>query len=262
MQVLKFGGSSVANAENIKKVLAIIQQKSKSDKLVVVVSALGGITDLLLQCSRLAATGDLDHKIKLQEIEQRHLQTVKELIPITIQSSILSFVKTQCNELDDICKGIFVLRELSPAIKDRMMGFGELLSSRIIAEALGAENIKAHWTDARKLIVTDSTFGHAIVDFAATDNNINNYFKENTADLYLVPGFISANEKGVQTTLGRGGSDYTAAIFAAAISTSCLEIWTDVSGMMTAVPGLLQMQKLFLRYLTRKQWNFRTLAQK
>jgi aspartokinase/homoserine dehydrogenase 1 len=244
MQVLKFGGSSVANAENIKKVLAIIQQKSKSDKLVVVVSALGGITDLLLQCSRLAATGDLDYKVKLQEIEQRHIQTVKELIPITIQSSILSFVKTQCNELEDICKGIFVLRELSPAIKDRMMGFGELLSSRIIAEALGVENIKAHWTDARKLIVTDSTFGHAIVDFAATDNNINNYFKENTADLYLVPGFISANEKGVQTTLGRGGSDYTAAIFAAAISTSCLEIWTDVSGMMTADPRIVANAKV------------------
>ncbi|MEO7045308.1 MAG: bifunctional aspartate kinase/homoserine dehydrogenase I [Ferruginibacter sp.] len=244
MQVLKFGGSSVANAENIKKVLAIIQQKNKSSKLIVVVSALGGITDLLLQCSRMAATGDLDYKIKLQEIEQRHIQTVKELIPITIQSSILSFVKTQCNELEDICKGIFVLRELSPAIKDRMMGFGELLSSRIIAEAMEAADTKAHWTDTRKLIVTDSTFGHAIVDFAATDKNINNYLKQNPADLYLAPGFIAANDKGVQTTLGRGGSDYTAAIFASAISSPCLEIWTDVSGMMTADPRIVANAKV------------------
>ena len=116
MQVLKFGGSSVKNAENIRKVITIVKQKIKNGKTVVVVSALGGITDILLQCSNLAAAGDELYKEKLVEAEQRHLQTVKELIPITQQSAVLSLVKTLCNEIEDICNGIFLLRELSPTM--------------------------------------------------------------------------------------------------------------------------------------------------
>ncbi len=108
MQVLKFGGSSVANAENIKKVMAVVKEKITSDKTVVVVSALGGITDLLLKCSKLAAEGIENYKDQLAEIEQRHLQATRELIPINNQSSVLSFVKTQCNEIEDICNGIFL----------------------------------------------------------------------------------------------------------------------------------------------------------
>lgn len=244
MQVLKFGGSSVANAENIKKVLTILQQKTAQNKMIVVVSALGGITDLILQCSKMAAAGDAEYKTHLQEIEQRHLQAVRELIPITIQSSILSFVKTQCNEIEDICKGIFVLQELSPAIKDRVVGYGELLSSKIIAAFLENNDLKAHWTDARKLITTDSTFGNALVDFETTNKKIVSYLNENDASLYIVPGFIAANANGVQTTLGRGGSDYTAAIFAAAVGAEHLEIWTDVSGMMTADPRIVANAKI------------------
>jgi bifunctional aspartokinase / homoserine dehydrogenase 1 len=244
MQVLKFGGSSVANAENIKKVVAVIKEKAAHHTTLVVVSALGGITDLLLQCSQLAAEGKENYQSVLIEIEQRHLQTVRELIPINNQSSLLSFVKTQCNEIQDICNGIFLLRELSARTKDRMVSYGELLSSKIISAALIAENIDTHWIDSRQLIITNADYGNAQVDFSVSNQNISQYIQEHPALLYLAPGFVAANAEGIYTTLGRGGSDYTAAIFAAATNATDLEIWTDVSGMMTADPRLVPNAKI------------------
>jgi aspartokinase/homoserine dehydrogenase 1 len=244
MQVIKFGGSSVANAENIKKVIAVIKQKSTGEKTIVVVSALGGITDLILNCSQTAANGDIAYKTQLAEIESRHLQTVKDLIPITVQSGILSFVKTQCNEIEDICDGIFMLKELSPRTKDRIVSYGELLSSKIIAAALNATDTNAIWTEASALITTDANFGNAIVDFKITNTKIENFIKDNEANLYVVPGFIAKDASGEQTTLGRGGSDYTAAIFAAALNCNNLEIWTDVSGIMTADPRIVANAKI------------------
>lgn len=239
MQVLKFGGSSVANAENIKKVIAVLKKRTAAEQTIVVVSALGGITDLLLNCSHLAAQGVETYASTLIEIEQRHLQAVRELIPINNQSSLLSFVKTQCNEIEDICNGIFLLKELSPRTRDRIVSYGELLSSKIIAAALDAQDLPAHWLDSRQLIVTNSEHGNALVNFASSNQRIVDYVEKNEAPLYLAPGFIAANEEGINTTLGRGGSDYTAAIFAAACSATVLEIWTDVSGMMTADPRLV-----------------------
>ena len=239
MQVLKFGGSSVKNAANINKVIEIIKEKSKTEKTIVVVSALGGITDLLLQCSNLAAEADESYKQKLQEAEQRHLLTVKELLPLTQQSSLLSLVKTLCNEIEDICNGIFLLGELSERTKDRIVSYGEILSSQIIAARLLADTGDCVWKDSRELIVTDSHFGAATVDFAATDEKVNAYFNGTDAGVFMMPGFIAANAKGINTTLGRGGSDYTAAIYAAALNAAVLEIWTDVSGMMTADPRLV-----------------------
>ncbi|HSN59528.1 MAG TPA: aspartate kinase, partial [Ferruginibacter sp.] len=239
MQVLKFGGSSVANAENIKKVITVLKEKAAGKKTIVVVSALGGITDLLLQCSTLASEGHENYQSILIEIEQRHLQTVRDLIPINNQSSLLSFVKTQCNEIEDICNGIFLLKELSARTKDRIVSYGELLSSKIIAAVLLAEDQPAHWIDSRELIITNADFGNALVNFSISNNKISQYIQNNDAELYLAPGFIAANEEGIHTTLGRGGSDYTAAIFAAATNADVLEIWTDVSGMMTADPRLV-----------------------
>jgi len=239
MQVLKFGGSSVKNAANINKVIEIVKEKSKNDKTIVVVSALGGITDLLLQCSNLAAAADESYKEKLQEAEQRHLSAVKELLPLTQQSSLLSLVKTLCNEIEDICNGIFLLGELSERTKDRIVSYGEILSSKIIAARLLADTGDCVWKDSRELIVTNSNFGAATVDFAATDEKVNAYFNDTDARLFMTPGFIAANAKGTNTTLGRGGSDYTAAIYAAALNAAVLEIWTDVSGMMTADPRLV-----------------------
>ena len=244
MQVLKFGGSSVANAANIKKVVAVIKEKAAGKKTLIVVSALGGITDLLLQCSQMASEGNENFSIHLSEIEQRHLSAVRELIPINNQSSLLSFVKTQCNQIQDICNGIFLLGELSDRTKDRILGFGELLSSKIIFEALVADQMITHWIDSRQLIITNADFGDALVNFAQTNDRIHHYFLDNPAPLYITPGFVASNAEGIATTLGRGGSDYTAAIFAAAVNADVLEIWTDVSGMMTADPRLVPNAKI------------------
>ena len=238
MQVLKFGGTSVANAENIKKVIALSAAAARRDRTVVVVSALGGVTDLLLQAASLAADGEESYKQQLVTIEQRHLEAVKQLLPVAVQSQLLSLVKKSCNELEDICSGIYLLRELTPRSRDRIGSYGEWLSSQIIAAKMKADGLPVVWKDARELIVTDSNFTAAEVDFTATAKRINDYFAEQPAQLFVVPGFIAADGKGITTTLGRGGSDYTAAILASALSASSLEIWTDVSGMMTADPRL------------------------
>ena len=239
MQVLKFGGSSVANAENINKVVEIIKNKKADTKTVVVVSALGGITDLLLKTAALAEANDESYKTILKEIEDKHLGTVQELIPVQQQSSVLSLVKKICNEAEDICNGIFLLRELSAHTKDRIVSYGELLSSQIIAAKLNADSLVAEWKDAREIIVTDSNYGIATVDFTATDKKTAAFFNASASSLFIVPGFIAADKNNVTTTLGRGGSDYTAAILAAALDAAVLEIWTDVSGMMTADPRLV-----------------------
>jgi aspartokinase/homoserine dehydrogenase 1 len=240
MQVLKFGGSSVANAVNIQKVISIVLQAGKQDSTIVVVSALGGITDTLLDCGAKAANGDEGYKEVLQKIETRHLETVKSLIPVTQQSSILSLVKKTCNELEDVCTGVFLLGELSARTKDKIVSFGELLSSQIIAHAF-QQHTFCVWKDSRDLIVTDDNFGSAKVDFEETNKRVLKFFnsKDNLSKLFVTPGFISSNKHGAGTTLGRGGSDYTAAIFAAALDAADLQIWTDVSGMMTADPRLV-----------------------
>ncbi len=244
MQVLKFGGSSVKNATNISKVITIVQEKIKTDKTIVVVSALGGITDMLLLCSKMAAENDEDYKEKLKEVELRHLQTAKELIPITQQSAVLSLLKTLCNEIEDICNGIFLLKELSDRTKDRIVCYGEILSSQIIAAKLKSEIGYCEWKDSRELITTNSNFGAAAVNFSITDKKIANYFSASASNLFMMPGFVSRDTDGIDTTLGRGGSDYTAAIIAAAVNAHLLEIWTDVSGMMTADPRIVSNVKI------------------
>ncbi|WP_298297813.1 bifunctional aspartate kinase/homoserine dehydrogenase I [Hydrotalea sp.] len=235
MRILKFGGSSVANAENIKKVAEIAAGK-QYDKCVIVVSALGGVTDALIQTGTTASKGDDNYKQLLANIETRHLETVKNLLPVTSQSSCLSSVKQKFNELEDICEGVFRLGELSSRTLDRIVSYGELLSSTIISHYLNTINITNEWLDSRKLIITNNQFGYAQVNFPVTYKNIQNYIAQSESKKLVVPGFIAANAEGLTTTLGRGGSDYTAAIFAAAIQAEALEIWTDVTGMMTADP--------------------------
>jgi bifunctional aspartokinase / homoserine dehydrogenase 1 len=259
MQVLKFGGTSVANAENINKVVAIVTAALKKEPTIVVVSALSGITDTLIQAGSLAAAGDESFRDRLRSMEQLHLDTVKLLLPLTQQSSLLSLVKTRCNEIEDICNGVFLLNELSGRTKDKIASYGELLSSQIIAARFRALGIENTWKDSRELIVTDSTFGYAAADFPKSNARISEFFASastshsskptshsiNSAhSLFILPGFIASDAHGVTTTLGRGGSDYTAAIIAAGVDASAVEIWTDVSGMMTADPRLVPNTKL------------------
>ena len=243
MQVLKFGGSSVANATNINKVVTIVSSAIEKEPTVLVVSALGGVTDTLLKIGHLASLSDDSYKLLLKEMENRHLDTVRELLPIQQQSTTLSLVKQQFNEMEGICDGVFLLGELSPRTKDRVVSYGELLSSMMIASKFQSLQIDQIWTDARKLIITNSNHGNATVDFANTEKKIKLFCEQNTHQLYVVPGFISSDEHNNTTTLGRGGSDYTAAIFAEATQATVLEIWTDVSGMMTADPRLVQNAK-------------------
>ncbi len=243
MQVLKFGGSSVANAANIHKVIAIVQRAVKKEPTVLVVSALGGVTDSLLQVGHLASTAHESYKVLLKELEKRHLDTVRDLLPIQQQSATLSQVKQQFNELDGICDGVFLLGELSPRTKDRIVSYGELLSSLTISAAFQSLEADQSWVDSRKLIATNSNHGNAAVVFAVTNQKIQDHFATYPHQLYIAPGFISSDELHNTTTLGRGGSDYTAAIFAAACQATILEIWTDVSGMMTADPRQVQNAK-------------------
>jgi aspartokinase/homoserine dehydrogenase 1 len=243
MQVLKFGGSSVANAANINKVIDIVQSAVQKETGLLVVSALSGITDRLLETGELAAKANESYKSLLKEMENRHFDAVRELLPIQQQSSTLSLVKQQFNELEGICDGVFLLRELSSRTRDRIVSFGELLSSQIIhAKFLSLQN-SAVWVDARKLISTNNQYGNAVVDFEQTEIHIAAFIAANPAPLYIIPGFIAGDADKNTTTLGRGGSDYTAAIFASAVNASVLEIWTDVSGMMTADPRMVQNAK-------------------
>ncbi|MGN6801224.1 MAG: bifunctional aspartate kinase/homoserine dehydrogenase I [Ginsengibacter sp.] len=252
MRVLKFGGSSVASAENINKIISIIELQLQKEKLIVVVSALGGTTDALLNSVVLASEGKEQFREELQKIENRHLEITRQLIPVAQQSRVLSLVKQQCNEIEDICNGVFLLQELTSRTKDRIMSYGELLSSQIIAAKFDSAGHKNKWVDARKIITTNSNFENAVVNFDVSNPKIQAAFDDEETTLFIVPGFISSDKNGITTTLGRGGSDYTASIIAAAVDASALEIWTDVSGMMTADPRLVTNAKIIPNVLYRE----------
>jgi aspartokinase/homoserine dehydrogenase 1 len=243
MLVLKFGGTSVAHAANIKKVRDIVAQKQAFGKIVVVVSAFSGTTDALLNCGQMASASDPAYKERLRQLVDHHLQTVRELLPLTGQSGVLSRVVQQFNEIEDICNGISLLGEFSDRIKDRLISYGELISSQIISCYLQSEGMANAWADPREWIITDRQYTRAEVDFPATFARTQEYFSRSDASLWLVPGFIASDGKGNHTTLGRGGSDYTAAIIGAALSANHVEIWTDVTGMMTADPRLVHHAK-------------------
>ena len=246
MKVLKFGGSSVGSAEAITKVLAIVTEHIKSEPTIVVVSAMSGVTDQLLLLAQSASQGNEAYKTIIQNIEQKHLDAIRSLLPIQQQSATLSLVKQIINEIEDNCEGLFMLKELSMRMQDKIISYGELLSSKIIAAAFAAKGINQQWIDSREVIKTNSNYFNAVVDKELTYKTIQAYFsapENNKFDVYMAPGFVSSDSEGNTTTLGRGGSDYTGAIYAAALKASSLEIWTDVSGMMTADPRMVQNAK-------------------
>ncbi len=238
MKIIKFGGSSVATPERIKAVINILKPYSQSD-VAIVFSAFGGVTDILIQLSTLALEGNAEYKKKLEEIELRHQDAVRNLISIKNQSGILAQVKIQINELEDVLHGVYLVKERTLRTLDYIMSFGERLSAYIISEAMKDVGIPAQYLDARKVIRTDNQFGYAKVDFDATNKLIADHFKHHDA-LQIITGFIATSDSGETTTLGRSGSDYTAAIFAGALKVSSLEIWTDVDGMMTADPRMVK----------------------
>jgi len=240
MKVLKFGGSSVGNAENIEKVVAIVSKAIEKDSCVVVLSAMQYATDALIEAGKLSEGGDESFRGKIKETAEKHYEAVRLLLPVSAQNELLSFAEERINELTNICEGVFLLRELSPRTLDRIVSFGEILSTKIVSakfDSLGIENV---WKDSREIIKTDSNFGFATVDFAKTNAQIKENLQNPNAKLYITQGFIASDSENMTTTLGRGGSDYTAAILAAALDAEVLEIWTDVSGMMTADPRIVR----------------------
>lgn len=238
MKVLKFGGSSVANAENIKRVISIIR-KIEGPALVVL-SAMQGTTDDLIEAGRAAERGDDGFLAKLDEIGVRHSEAMQSLLPEAMHLSVQDFVETTIKELESIVEGVRRVRELSPKTLDRILSFGEIVSSKMLSEKLTFEGIENVWLDSRLLIRTDSVHGSASVKFAETERLIHDKISGSKASLFIAPGFIASDSGGHTTTLGRGGSDYSASIFAAALDAEVLEIWTDVSGMMTADPRFVR----------------------
>jgi aspartokinase/homoserine dehydrogenase 1 len=240
MKVLKFGGTSVANAENIKLALDIVLNKATETQLVVVVSAFTKVTDLLILAASKAASNDESFKEVVVEIEKKHLEALKQLIPVSEQSGLLSHVKRIINHLETLLDGCFLLGELSPRTSDTILSFGELLSSYIIAEALKQKLKNSSYKDSRELIKTNNQFGKAVVNFEVSNQLISDFFASNDTQVVVMPGFIASTIDGINTTLGRGGSDYSAAIIAGALNATHLEIWTDVNGMYTANPRIVK----------------------
>jgi len=229
MKVLKFGGSSVGSVEILKEVKKIVEKQPKP--LVMVVSAFKGITDLIISTSILASKRDITYEKSIKVILDRHHDVVKSLIPAEKQEIARKYINFLMNDFKDLLYGVYLLGDLTLKTQDHLLSFGERLSSFIIANILE----DATCIDMRNFIRTDSRHGNAQVDFGTTNKLISDEIK-GMSGIIIAPGYIAANEKGDITTLGRGGSDYTAAIIAGAVDAEILEIWTDVDGFMTADP--------------------------
>ncbi len=241
MQVLKFGGTSVGSVESIRQVIEIIDtHRQNGDQIAVVFSAMGGITNQLIEIGRMAISGEPDYMELVRRIEDRHFNIVKALIPVKEQGKVVAHVRGIVNELEDLLRGVSLIRELTPRTHDLITSFGERLSTTVITECVRSRGIPAQFCDARQLIKTDAQFGHAEVNYPLTNELIQEYFAKHSdrpgTAIPMITGFIGSTEKNETTTLGRGGSDYTASILGAALNASIIDIWTDVDGMMTADP--------------------------
>ncbi|HBG24343.1 MAG: bifunctional aspartate kinase/homoserine dehydrogenase I [Bacteroidetes bacterium RIFOXYA12_FULL_40_10] len=236
MKVLKFGGSSVGNVKRIKDVMnIIIASNEKNGRVAVVFSAFQGVTDSLITISSIASTGNSGYIKTLEELRESHLQAVNELVGIESRSRVTERVKMEFNALADILHGVLLTGEVTAKSLDNIMSYGERLSVYIISEALRCRGIEVRFTDSRRLIICSGDFGAGRVDFKLTNQNIREYFLGNS-DVNIITGFIASTVNGETITLGRGGSDYTASIFGAAMEVAEIEIWTDVDGVMSADP--------------------------
>lgn len=236
IKVLKFGGTSMGSAEAMERVIDIVRRSQKDARIAaVVVSAMSGVTDELIKTATLAANKDESYQEHLAGIEKRHLEAVRALVGPKGRAAAEEEVKTLVGYLAKVVTGIRLVRELSPGALDYIMSYGERLSAHILASALADRGVSCEYLNARLVVKTDSNFGEAGVDFAVTDKAIRDHFKAHPK-LQVVTGFIASTPDRKTTTLGRGGSDYTASIFGAALGASVIEIWTDVPGVMTADP--------------------------
>jgi aspartokinase/homoserine dehydrogenase 1 len=240
MKILKFGGTSVGSVNSIQTLLNILKEEDKpGSRPVVVLSAMGGVTNLLVAMAEDAAEGK-EFTAKLAELEKRHFDAVKALLDVQNQNPAYTRLKIHFNQLEELLQGVLTLRELTPKTRDQILSYGERCSALMISKIAAQHFSNVLFVDASDLIKTDSSFGNAKVNTGLTDLLVKTFYQENSDKLLIVTGYIAGNDAGQITTLGRGGSDYTASIWGAALNAEEIQIWTDVNGMMTADPRMVQ----------------------
>jgi aspartate kinase len=249
---MKFGGTSVADAEAIRRLCAIVRrqletQASTDRPPIVVVSALSKVTDGLLEIARLVGRGESERAMtQLNELAERHALVASGVATGGRMAALVRDVRADFAALGDIVGTLATLHEVSPRVLDAVAATGELTSSRIVAAALTEAGLPASWVDARDVIVTDAEYTCAVPDMSATCSAAQKLVAGVTArgEVPVLGGFIGATPDGVTTTLGRGGSDYSAAIFGACVDVDEIQIWTDVDGMLTADPRVVPVPRL------------------
>ncbi len=240
MIVMKFGGTSVQDAQAIDRVAAIVHERL-AEKPVVVVSALANITDQLLAMATVAGAGNREKALELSRAaRERHYNTASDLLGTHAFEQIAPELEADFNSLDELLRGVVAVGELTLRTTDTIAGFGERVSSKIVAAAFSQRKIEAVHVDSRQCIVTDSSFGKAVPCFEETDARLAEIVGSllERGRVPVMGGFIGATREGIATTLGRGGSDFSAAIVGAGLNAQRIEIWTDVDGMMTTDPNL------------------------
>ena len=238
MKVIKFGGTSVATSKSLKNVFSIIE--NEKENTIIVVSALGGITDLLHDFISSKGNSSVDY---LKEIEERHLEIIHGLSKVENQSSLLSFLKQQLNELESILEAVSTIDEITKKTISKVLSFGEILSSKIIFELLNQRGNDISYLDSREIIFTKYHNNNEIIDEEKTGISISNNIELIDSKLIIMPGFIATDSNNEISNLGRGGSDYTASVMANYTNSEALEIWTDVSGVFSANPKIVKNSK-------------------
>ena len=241
MVVMKFGGTSVEDAKSMQTVINLVR-KEQPRKPVVVLSAVAGATNTLLKAAQIAQNGNLDEAIQLlNNLLDRHVTIMENLIDdrSTVQQLIVSF-KQKFEELRNLCRGIAILGELTNRSLDAISSVGEFLSSRILSEAINKQGIPAQWIDARSFMKTDNQFGSAVPQFDIIELKVRELLLPHISSgvIVVTQGFIGSNTQGITTTLGRGGSDYSASIIGASLDAEEIQIWTDVDGILTSDPRI------------------------
>lgn len=240
MKILKFGGSSIGTAESIENLLGILKELyAKGERPITVLSAMSGVTNLLTTLAEDAANGQ-EFQRSLEELEAKHFLVVKKLIAVRNQNPVLTQLKIYFNELEELLQSVYSLRELSFQSKDLIISYGERCSAYMVSKIAEQFFPESKYVDSREFLKTDSRFGNAQVDLSLTEDLVKSFFNENAGKMLFVTGFIASDEKGRATTLGRGGSDYTAAILGSILDAERIEIWTDVEGMLTADPRIVK----------------------
>ena len=240
MIVMKFGGTSVEDAKAIQRVAQIVRGRVKRNPLVVV-SAMAGVTDLLVRMSNAAADGNLDLALaELEKVRQRHFSAAQELVSGEALANLILEFEENFQSLETLLRGVSAIGELSPRTTDLVLSYGEVLSSMLVAAAFQESGLPAAHVDSRSVVVTDATYTSAQPLFDEIERRLSADVAPLVAKAHVpvMGGFIAATQDGETTTLGRGGSDYSAAIIGAALSAEAIEIWTDVEGMLTTDPRL------------------------